>query len=133
MSRIKDIDLAPSGELKIKWVERNMPVLRGIGEVHLEVLRDKLQRKFGVELELHEPRVAYRETIRKSVKVQGKHKKQSGGHGQYGDVWLEISPQEAGAGNAFTETIFGGSVPRQYIPAVEKGTAETLSGGVLAG
>ena len=86
-----------------------------------------------MELELHEPRVAYRETIRKSVKVQGKHKTQSGGHGQYGDVWLEISPQEAGAGNAFTETIFGGSVPRQYIPAVEKGTAETLSGGVLAG
>lgn len=113
--------------------ETHETILRGIGEVHLEVLRDKLQRKFGVELELHEPRVAYRETIRKSVKVQGKHKKQSGGHGQYGDVWLEISPQEAGAGNAFTETIFGGSVPRQYIPAVEKGTAETLSGGVLAG
>lgn len=113
--------------------ETHETILRGIGEVHLEVLRDKLQRKFGVELELHEPRVAYRETIRKSVKVQGKHKKQSGGHGQYGDVWLEISPQEAGAGNAFTETIFGGSVPRQYIPAVEKGAAETLSGGVLAG
>lgn len=113
--------------------ETHETILRGIGEVHLEVLKEKLQRKFGVELELHEPRVPYRETIRKSVKVQGKHKKQSGGHGQYGDVWLEISPKEAGTGNEFTETIFGGSVPRQYIPAVEKGTAETLAGGVLAG
>ncbi|MGL6015146.1 MAG: elongation factor G, partial [Selenomonadaceae bacterium] len=77
--------------------------------------------------------VAYRETIRKLVKVEGKHKKQSGGHGQYGHVWLEIEPLPAGSGNEFTETIFGGSVPRQYIPAVEKGTAETLQGGVLAG
>lgn len=108
-------------------------LLKGIGEVHLEILADKLQRKFGVELHLKKPRVAYRETIRKSVKVQGKHKKQSGGHGQYGDVWLEISPLTAGSGNEFTETIFGGSVPRQYIPAVEKGTAETLAAGVLAG
>jgi elongation factor G len=77
--------------------------------------------------------VAYRETIRKSVQVQGRHKKQSGGHGQFGDVWLEISPQPAGEGNVFTETIFGGSVPRQYIPAVEKGTEEALAAGVMAG
>ena len=113
--------------------ETRETLLRGIGEVHLEILAEKLERKFGVKLKLTQPRVAYRETIRKSVKVQGKHKKQSGGHGQYGDVWLEISPQAAGEGNAFTETIFGGSVPRQYIPAVEKGTEETLAGGVLAG
>lgn len=113
--------------------ETRETLLRGIGEVHLEILAEKLERKFGVQLKLTQPRVAYRETIRKSVKVQGKHKKQSGGHGQYGDVWLEISPQPAGEGNAFTETIFGGSVPRQYIPAVEKGTEETLAGGVLAG
>lgn len=113
--------------------ETRETLLRGIGEVHLEILAEKLERKFGVQLKLTQPRVAYRETIRKSVKVQGKHKKQSGGHGQYGDVWLEISPQAAGEGNAFTETIFGGSVPRQYIPAVEKGTEETLAGGVLAG
>ena len=113
--------------------ETRETLLRGIGEVHLEILAEKLERKFGVKLKLTQPRVAYRETIRKSVKVQGKHKKQSGGHGQYGDVWLEISPQPAGEGNAFTETIFGGSVPRQYIPAVEKGTEETLAGGVLAG
>ena len=113
--------------------ETRETLLRGIGEVHLEILAEKLERKFGVQLKLTQPRVAYRETIRKSVKVQGKHKKQSGGHGQYGDVWLEISPQAAGEGNAFTENIFGGSVPRQYIPAVEKGTEETLAGGVLAG
>ena len=113
--------------------ETRETLLRGIGEVHLEILAEKLERKFGVKLKLTQPRVAYRETIRKSVKVQGKHKKQSGGHGQYGDVWLEISPQPAGEGNAFTESIFGGSVPRQYIPAVEKGTEETLAGGVLAG
>ena len=116
-----------------KNAETRETLIRGIGEVHLEVLAEQLQRKFGAELMLAEPRVAYRETIRKSVQVQGKHKKQSGGHGQYGDVWLEISPQPAGEGNVFTETIFGGSVPRQYIPAVEKGTVETLAGGVLAG
>ena len=113
--------------------ETKETLLRGIGEVHLEVLIEQLQRKFGAELVLSEPRVAYRETIRKTVQVQGRHKKQSGGHGQYGDVWLEISPLPAGEGNVFTETIFGGSVPRQYIPAVEKGTAETLADGVLAG
>ncbi|MBP8599169.1 MAG: elongation factor G [Selenomonas sp.] len=113
--------------------ETKETLLRGIGEVHLEVLIEQLQRKFGAELVLSEPRVAYRETIRKTVRVQGRHKKQSGGHGQYGDVWLEISPLPTGEGNVFTETIFGGSVPRQYIPAVEKGTAETLADGVLAG
>ena len=113
--------------------ETKETLLRGIGEVHLEVLIELLQRKFGAELVLSEPRVAYRETIRKTVQVQGRHKKQSGGHGQYGDVWLEISPLPTGEGNVFTETIFGGSVPRQYIPAVEKGTAETLADGVLAG
>ena len=107
--------------------------MKGIGEVHLEVLAEKIQRKFGVEAAVREPRIAYRETIRKAVKAEGKHKKQSGGHGQYGHVWLEISPQAAGEGNVFTETIFGGSVPRQYIPAVEKGTAETLGNGIMAG
>lgn len=123
-------------ELTIK-VEKNAEtretLVRGIGEVHLDILKEKLKRKFGVDLVLEKPRVAYRETIRKSVQVQGRYKKQSGGHGQYGDVWLEISPREAGSGNEFTETIFGGSVPRQYIPAVEKGTEETLAAGVLAG
>ena len=113
--------------------ETGETLLRGIGEVHLEILAEKLQRKFGAEIELAKPRIPYRETIRKSVKVQGRHKKQSGGHGQFGDVWLEISPRPAGEGNLFTETIFGGSVPKQYIPAVEKGSAEALAQGVLAG
>ena len=112
-------------------------ILYGIGEVHLDVLGDKIQRKFGVQMQLGEPRVDYRETIRKNVEVQGKHKKQSGGHGQYGDVWLKIGPNKSGEGNefgnVFSESIFGGSVPRQYFPAVEKGTNETLADGVIAG
>ncbi len=112
-------------------------ILSGIGEVHLDILGDKIQRKFGVQMVLGEPRVDYRETIRKSVEVQGKHKKQSGGHGQYGDVWLKIGPNKDGDGNAFgnkfSESIFGGSVPRQYFPAVEKGTNETLAEGIIAG
>ena len=113
--------------------ETHETILRGIGEVHLEVLRDKLQRKFGVELELHEPRVAYRETIRKSVKVQGKHKKQSGGHGQFGDVWIEFSPAEPGTDFEFVDAVVGGAVPRNFIPSVEKGLRNCIGKGVLAG
>lgn len=108
-------------------------IVSGIGELQLEILIEKMQRKFAVETILSQPSVAYRETIRKKIKAEGKYKKQSGGHGQYGHVWLEMEPQEAGQGNIFTETIFGGSVPRQYIPAVEKGTIETLESGNLAG
>lgn len=122
----------------IKNAETKQTILKGVGEVHLDILGDKLQRKFGVKMVLGEPRVAYRETIRKQVEVQGKHKKQSGGHGQYGDVWLKIGPNkdanpEVNNGNVWSESIFGGSVPRQYFPAVEKGTQETLAEGVIAG
>lgn len=117
----------------VKDAATKQTILSGIGEVHLDILGDKIQRKFGVKMVLGEPRVDYRETIRKSVEVQGKHKKQSGGHGQYGDVWLKISPNKDGDGNHFSESIFGGSVPRQYFPAVEKGTNETLAEGVIAG
>ncbi len=117
----------------VKNAETKQTILKGIGEVHLDILSDKLQRKFGVQMVLGEPRVAYRETIRKEVEVQGKHKKQSGGHGQYGDVWLRIGPNKEGTGNVWSESIFGGSVPRQYFPAVEKGTQETLAEGVIAG
>ena len=121
-----------------KKAETKQTILRGVGEVHLDILSDKIQRKFGVKMVLGEPRVAYRETIRKQVEVQGKHKKQSGGHGQYGDVWLRIGPNkdantEVNNGNVWSESIFGGSVPRQYFPAVEKGTQETLAEGVIAG
>lgn len=117
----------------VKNAETKQTILKGVGEVHLDILSDKLQRKFGVKMVLGEPRVAYRETIRKEVEVQGKHKKQSGGHGQYGDVWLRIGPNKEGTGNVWSESIFGGSVPRQYFPAVEKGTQETLAEGVIAG
>ncbi|MBQ9364303.1 MAG: elongation factor G [Schwartzia sp.] len=117
----------------VKDKETKQALVKGIGEVQIDILGERVARKFGVDVEFSEPRVALRETIKKTVKVQGKHKKQSGGHGQYGDVWLEISPLPAGTGNQFTETIFGGSVPRQYIPAVEKGTEETLAQGIIAG
>ena len=122
----------------VKNSETKQTILKGVGEVHLDILSDKIQRKFGVKMVLGEPRVAYRETIRKQVEVQGKHKKQSGGHGQYGDVWLRIGPNkeanpEVNNGNVWSESIFGGSVPRQYFPAVEKGTQETLAEGVIAG
>ncbi|MGN0940406.1 MAG: elongation factor G [Selenomonadaceae bacterium] len=117
----------------VKDRETRQTLVRGIGEVQIDILGERVARKFGVNVIFSEPRVALRETIKKTVKVQGKHKKQSGGHGQYGDVWLEISPLPAGTGNEFTETIFGGSVPRQYIPAVEKGTEETLAQGIVAG
>ncbi len=114
-------------------------ILSGVGEVHLDILGEKIQRKFGVQMVLGEPRVDYRETIRKNVEVQGKHKKQSGGHGQYGDVWLKIGPAKdtdpnVRDGNVFTtDQVFGGSVPRNFFPAVEKGTFETLAEGVIAG
>ena len=108
-------------------------LLSGIGELHLDVALEKLLNKFGVTAKLHQPETAYRETIRDTAKVEGKHKKQSGGHGQYGDVWLEFTPGESGSGVVFTESIVGGAVPRQYIPAVEKGVRETLQTGILAG
>ena len=116
-----------------KVKETRETIINGIGEVHLEILAEKIKRKYSAEMDLKQPRIPYRETIRKSVKAEGKHKKQSGGHGQYGHVWLEISPNGAGEGNTFSESIFGGSVPRQFIPAVEKGTTETLAAGILAG
>lgn len=107
-------------------------IISGVGEVHLDVALEKLLNKFGVTARIFAPAIPYRETIRGSSKAEGKHKKQSGGHGQYGDVWLEFSPGELGSGITFTESIVGGAVPRQYIPAVEKGVRETLQTGVLA-
>ena len=107
-------------------------MLSGLGEQHLDVIVSKLKAKFGVEVELKVPAVAYRETIRKSVKVQGRHKKQSGGHGQFGDVWIEFSPCDDN-GLVFEERIFGGAVPKNFFPAVEKGLQESMKKGVLAG
>ncbi len=112
--------------------ETKEQLLSGLGEQHIDVIISKLAAKFGVSVELKTPRVAYRETIRKTVKVQGKHKKQSGGHGQYGDVWIEFSPCE-GDEMIFEEKVFGGSVPKNFFPAVEKGLRDSVSKGVLAG
>lgn len=108
-------------------------IISGMGVVHLEVTVERLKRKFGVEVEVKTPKVPYRETIRGTTKVQGKYKKQSGGRGQYGDAWLEISPLPRGGGFQFVDKIVGGAIPRQYIPAVEKGIVEAMGGGVLAG
>jgi len=112
--------------------ETHQIVVSGLGEQQIDVLRSKLSSKFHVESTLEEPRVPYRETVRKKVKVQGKHKKQSGGHGQYGDVWIEFEPGPTEA-LTFEEKIFGGSVPKSFHPAVEKGLQEAISKGVLAG
>lgn len=110
-------------------------LVSGMGDLHLEVMSSRLQKKFGVEVELDIPAVPYRETIRGTAKVEGKHRKQSGGRGQYGHVWLELSPgdQENEDRLEFVDDIFGGAVPRQYIPAVEKGLREILDDGPLAG
>ena len=108
-------------------------LLSGMGQVHIEVIVEKMKRKFGVEVDLKEPKVPYKETIKGTVKVQGKYKKQSGGKGQYGDTWLEMSPLPRGAGFEFADKVVGGSVPRQYIPAVEKGIVEAKNQGMLAG
>ena len=107
-------------------------LIRGMGEMHLEVVTNKLKQKFGVEAELKDPQIPYRETIRKAVKAEGKHKKQSGGHGQFGHVWIEYEPLLEGEFE-FVDKVVGGVVPRNFIPAVEKGLRENLNRGVLAG
>jgi elongation factor G len=108
-------------------------LLSGLGQIHVESIVDKLKRKFGVEVQLSTPKVPYRETIKGKARVQGKHKKQTGGHGQYGDCWLQIEPLPRGEGFEFVDSIVGGVIPKQYIPAVEKGIVESAQKGVLAG
>jgi len=108
-------------------------IISGMGQVHIEVALQKLKRKFGVEVEMKTPKIPYRETIRSRAKVQGKYKKQSGGRGQYGDCWIEIEPLPKGDGFEFADKIVGGVIPRQYIPAVEKGVIEAMKEGVVAG
>ena len=112
--------------------ETRQQIISGIGEQHLDVVISKLKTKFGVAVDLIEPRVPYRETLRKKVKVQGRHKKQSGGHGQFGDVWIEFEPGDT-EDLIFETNIFGGAVPKNFFPAVEKGLRECIQKGVLAG
>jgi len=107
-------------------------ILSALGEQHIDVIISRLKAKFGAEVELRAPKIAYRETIRKSVKVQGRHKKQSGGHGQFGDVWIRFEPCDSDE-LVFEDEIFGGSVPKNFFPAVEKGLRECTEKGVLAG
>lgn len=108
-------------------------IVSGMGDLHLDVMINRLKKRFHVEVEKGTPKVAYKETIKKSVKVQNKYKRQTGGHGQYGDVWIEIEPLERGKGFEFVNKIVGGAIPRNYIPAVEKGVLEMMSRGVIAG
>ncbi|MEG1427345.1 MAG: hypothetical protein RSC76_06610 [Oscillospiraceae bacterium] len=112
--------------------ETHQMILSGLGEQHLDVIVSKLKAKFGVEITLVQPRVAYRETIRKKVQIQGRHKKQTGGHGQFGDVWVEFSPCDS-EGMEFSERVVGGTVPKGFFPAVEKGLRECVGKGPLAG
>ena len=113
--------------------ETGQTIISGMGELHLEVLVDRMRREFDVEARVGQPRVAYRETLTKPVRIEGRFVRQTGGHGQYGHVWLEIEPQERGAGNLFVDGITGGVIPRQYIPAVEAGVKQGLDNGPLAG
>jgi len=117
----------------VQDAETKQMVLSGMGDIHIDVLRSKLKTKFSADTTIEAPRVAYREKIRKKVKIQGKHKKQSGGHGQYGDVWVEFEPQSEQDDLIFEVNIFGGSVPKNFHPAVEKGLRDCIKRGVLAG
>jgi len=113
--------------------ESGQTIISGMGELHLEIIVDRMKREFNVEANVGAPQVAYREAIRGKVEIEGKFVKQSGGRGQYGHVWLKLEPAEAGKGFEFVDAIKGGTVPREYIPAVEKGLIDSLGSGVLAG
>lgn len=130
LNRMQDEDATFRTE---KNAETFQLLVSGLSDMHLDVITERMKRKFGVDVRLSDPKIPFRETVRASVKVEYKHKKQSGGHGQYGHVWLQLDPLPAGSGFEFTENIFGGSVPRQYFPAVEKGVRDAMLGGVLAG
>ena len=113
--------------------ETGQTVVSGMGELHLEIIRDRLLREFKVDANVGKPQVAYKEAIRKKVQVEGRYVRQTGGRGQYGHVWLELEPMEAGSGFEFVNKIVGGVVPKEYIPAVEAGVKEALETGVVAG
>jgi elongation factor G len=128
----KLIEEDPSLEF-VRNMETKEMVLSGMGQLHIDVALEKLQRKYGAEVTLHAPKIPYRETIRSMAQAQGKYKKQTGGHGQYGDCWLEVGPLPRGKGFEFENRIVGGAIPRNFVPAVEKGVVEALHEGPLAG
>jgi elongation factor G len=113
--------------------ESGQTIISGMGELHLEIIVDRMKREFKVECNVGAPQVAYRETVRKSVEQEGKFVRQSGGRGQFGHVWLKLEPQESGKGYEFVNGIVGGVVPKEYIPAVDKGIQEAMHSGILAG
>jgi elongation factor G len=113
--------------------ESGQTIISGMGELHLEIIVDRMKREFNVEANVGAPQVAYRETIKNTVEQEGKFVRQSGGKGQYGHVYLKIEPQESGAGYEFVNEIVGGVVPREYIPAVDKGVQDSMQSGVIAG
>ena len=124
----EDLTLQLTRELQTKEI-----LISGVGQVHLEVIGERIKRKFGVEMELHTPKIPYKETIKGKARVQGKHKKQSGGRGQFADTWVEFEPLPRGGGYEFIDKIVGGAIPKTYIPAVDKGIQEAMEKGVLAG
>lgn len=113
--------------------ESGQTIIEGMGELHLEIIVDRMQREFNIAANVGKPRVAYRETIRKVVEQEGKYIRQTGGRGQYGHVWLRIEPKEPGSGFEFVNEIIGGVVPKEYIPAIEKGVREQMENGIIAG
>ncbi|EKD74516.1 MAG: Elongation factor G, partial [uncultured bacterium] len=113
--------------------ESGQTIISGMGELHLEIIVDRMRREFNVEANVGKPQVAYRETIKRTVEQEGKFIRQSGGRGQYGHVWLRLEPREPGTGYEFVNEIVGGIIPREYIPAVDKGIREQMENGVIAG
>ena len=128
----KVIEEDPSLEF-VRHIETKEMVLSGLGQLHIDVALEKLHRKYGADVIVHAPKIPYRETIRSVAQAQGKYKKQTGGHGQYGDCWLEVAPLPRGQGFEFENKIVGGAIPRNFVPAVEKGVVEALHEGPLAG
>ena len=108
-------------------------LLAGSGQQHVEVIVSRLKKRYGVDVELHAPKIPYRETIRGKADVQGRHKKQTGGHGQFGDCWIRMEPLPRGGKFEFANEVFGGAIPKNFIPAIEKGIVETAEKGYLAG
>jgi elongation factor G len=124
----EDLTLKLTRELQTKEI-----LISGVGQVHLEVIGEKIKRKFGVEMELHTPKIPYKETIKGKTRVQGKHKKQSGGRGQFADTWIEMEALPRGGGYEFADKIVGGAIPKTYIPAVDRGIQEAMEKGAIAG